>query len=138
SSTQWALTMSQRPAGANISAADLFELVRTYTKTRYHSLVLGHLNRLYLGLRGHLSDQIREVGFCRQRLGELHALLKPLPPQHKHELVHSDQRVLFPPGCVELKDAVAQLSQTIGPDDLLHFDEIVQDWITNHCQALLQ
>ncbi len=138
SSTQWALTMSHRPAGVNLSAADLFELVRTYTKTRYHSLVLGHLNRLYLGLRGHLSDQIREVGFCRQRLGELHALLKPLPPQSQHESARSDLRVLFPAGCQDLKDAVAQLNQTIGPEDLLCFDEIVQHWITNHCQALLQ
>src|SRR5208282_2161131 len=136
SSTQWALTMSQRPAGANISAADLFELVRTYTKTRYHSLVLGHLNRLYLGLRGHLSDQIREVGFCRQRLGELHGLLKPAPPPHQHEPPRTDRRVLFPPGCLELQDAVAQISQTIGAEDLLHFDERVQHWIHNHCQAL--
>ena len=66
-STQWALT-ARRPAGGPPIAADIYDLVRTYTKTRYHSLVLGHLNRLYLGLRGHLSDQIREVGFCRQRL----------------------------------------------------------------------
>ena len=138
SSTQWALTMSHRPAGVNLSAADLFELVRTYTKTRYHSLVLGHLNRLYLGLRGHLSDQIREVGFCRQRLGELHTLLKPLPPQDKHEPVRADRRVLFPAGCQDLTGAVAQLNQTIGPDDLVRFDEVVQEWITNHCQALLQ
>jgi eukaryotic-like serine/threonine-protein kinase len=138
SSAQRAITMSHRPSGVNLSGADLFELVRTYTKTRYHSLVLGHLNRLYLGLRGHLSDQIREVGFCRQRLGELHDLLKPLPPKFKHEPARTDLRVLFPPGSLELKDAVAQLSETIGPDDLLRFDEIVQNWVTNHCQALLQ
>jgi hypothetical protein len=139
SSTQWALTMARRPAsGANLSAADLFELVRTYTKTRYHSLVLNYLNRLYLGLRGHLSDQIREVGFCRQRLGELHGLLKPAPPQHPHEPARTDRRVLFPPGCLDLKDAVAQIGQTIAAEDLLHFDERVQHWIHNHCQALLQ
>lgn len=138
SSTQWALSMARRPANANLTGADIFELVRTYTKTRHHSLVLSHLNRLYLGLRGHLSDQIREVGFCRQRLGELHGLLKPTPAPHKHEPARTDRRVLFPPGCLELKDAVAQFSQTIGPDDLLRFDERVQHWITNHCQALLQ
>jgi len=139
SSTVWALSMARRPAaGVNLTAADLFELVRTYTKTRYHSLVLSHLNRLYLGLRGHLSDQIREVGFCRQRLGELHGLLKPVPLQHKHEPARTDRRVLFPPGCLELKDAVDQFSQTIGAEDLLRFDERVQHWIQNHCQALLQ
>ncbi len=138
SSTQWALSLARRPAaGANLTAADLFELVRTYTKTRYHSLVLSHLNRLYLGLRGHLSDQIREVGFCRQRLGELHRLLKPAPPP-QHEPPRADRRVLFPPGCLDLKEAVAQLSQTIDEEDLLRFDARVQHWVHNHYQALLQ
>ena len=65
------------PAGPDLNAADICELVRTYAKTRYHSLVLTHLNRMYVGLRGHLSDQIREVGFCRDRLSELLRLLQP-------------------------------------------------------------
>ncbi|HZZ78997.1 MAG TPA: tubulin-like doman-containing protein, partial [Gemmataceae bacterium] len=135
-STQFA--KPRRPnAPPLLTAGDLFELVRTYTKTRYHSLVLAHLNRLYTALRGHLSDQIREVGFCRQRLGELLGLLKPPPPKGA-EPTRGDQRVLFPAGCRDLKDAVEKLSQTIVGEDLLAFDERMQFWIHNHCQALLQ
>ena len=75
-STQWTLNVRHSAvAAAGLGPNDIFELVRTYTKTRYHSLVLTHLNRLYVSLRGHLSDQIREVGFCRARLGELQTLL---------------------------------------------------------------
>lgn len=135
SSTHWT---RRPPAAVNLTAADLFDLVRTYTKTRYHSLVLSHLNRLYISLRGHLSDQIREVGFCRQRLGELPGLLKPAQDAPRRESARPDLRVLFPADCRDLKDAAAQITQALGPDDLIRFDERVQHWIHNHCQALLQ
>src|SRR5205823_758380 len=128
-------------AAAGPSVGDLFDLVRTYTKTRYHSLVLTYLNRLYLSLRGHLSDQIREVGFCRQRLGELPGLLMPvvLPttPGTTPE-PRSDERALFPPGCNSLADAVQQMAQSITLDDVLRFDQGIQAWIETHCGALLQ
>lgn len=125
---------------ANTSGPDIFELVRTFTKTRYHSLVLSHLNGLYLSLRGHLSDQIREVGFCRQRLSELLGLLQPVAAMTKTgaAAVPNGERLLFPPGCVDLQDAVHQLNQSVSPADLVAFDERVQAWISVHCQALLQ
>ena len=138
SSTQWTIGFKRRAGAGAPTAADIFDLVRTYTKTRFHSLVLTHLNRLYLSLRGHLSDQIREVGFCRQRLGELLDLLKPAAVLHAKEPTAKDSRALFPPGCLELSDAVAQLSQSITHEDLLSFDDRIQAWITAHCQALLQ
>ena len=136
SGTNWTMNMKRSGAVAGPSAADIFELVRTYTKTRYHSLVLAHLNHLYLGLRGHLSDQIREVGFCRARLSELQCLLQPtLPPGKKN--AHTGERALFPPGCLDLREAIEQLGQTVTLEDLLSFDERVQSWIKTHCDALL-
>ena len=45
--------------------------MKSYGKCCYQSLVLQHITRLYVSLRGLLSDQVREVGFCRQRLREL-------------------------------------------------------------------
>jgi hypothetical protein len=137
-STQWTL-IAKRPAvgPAPPSVADVSELARAYAKTRYHSLVLTHLNRLYVGLRGHLSDQIREVGFCRARLGELQLLLQPSGPVTKEGTAAGD-RALFPPGCLDLREAVEQNSRSITADDLLCFDERIQDWIKTHCQALLE
>ncbi len=138
SSTQWSFGLTRRntPGPGAPNPADLFELLRTYTKTRFHSIVLSHLNRLYLGLRGHLSDQIREVGFCRQRLGELHNLVRP--DANAQETIGKDDRALFPPGCQGLTDAVDQLVESITPEDLLAFDERIQTWVKTHCQALLQ
>ncbi len=136
---QWSLGLGRRaPASlANTSGADIFELLRAYTKTRFHSLVLSHLNGLYLSLRGHLSDQIREVGYCRQRLGELLGLLQPGAAM-KRLVGGAGERALFPAGCIDLKDAVDQLNRSITPNDLLAFDNQVQQWITAQCQALLE
>ncbi len=138
-STQWTL-IAKRPsaAAAGPTAADVVELVRTYAKARYHSLVLTHLNRLYLGLRGHLSDQIREVGFCRARLGELHVLLQPAALPGKKDKVNAGERALFPPGCLDLREAIAQVSHAVSPEDLVCFDQRIQAWIKGHCQALLE
>ena len=138
-STQWTL-IAKRAAGGPvaISANDVLELVRAYAKTRYHSIVLTHLDRLYVGLRGHLSDQIREVGFCRARLGELHGMLQPALAPRKNEPAAAGERILFPPGCVDLRAAVERVRQAVTVDDLLSFDERIQAWIKSHCQALLE
>ena len=81
----WASAARARPRST--FGTDLFELIRLYAKTRYQCFVLDHINRLYVSLRGHLSDQVREVGFCRTRLTELAGLLEaeagaacPRPP----------------------------------------------------------
>lgn len=121
-----------------LSPMDLFELTRTYTKTRYHSLVLTHLNRLYVSLRGHLSDQIREVGFCRQRLGELQRILQPTAAAKDSVQTSARERTLFPSGCMDLKDTLAWIHQSITADDLLVLDDRIQGWIRLHAQALLQ
>lgn len=136
-STQWSFGLTRRSGTKHTvpNPGDLFELLRTYTKTRYHSIVLSHLNRLYLGLRGHLSDQIREVGFCRQRLGELLGILKSKADTGTPV---KDDRALFPPGCKDLNEAVKNLTDSVTIDDLICFDERMQAWIKTHCQALLQ
>jgi len=140
SKSSWSTSLSRRTtvASKTLSSNDLFELVRTYTKTRYHSLVLAHLNRLYVGLRGHLSDQIREVGFCRQRLGELLGLVQPsAPPVAANEPAPAGERALYPAGCLNLKDAIGRLTQEITLEDQLQFDQRIQEWITANYHALL-
>ncbi|MBI2803831.1 MAG: protein kinase [Planctomycetes bacterium] len=137
-STQWTFRIGARPtsAGGGPSAADTFELLRTYAKTRYHSLILTNLNGVYLSLRGHLSDQIREVGFCRQRLGELQGLLKPTQSTSVVDSAHG--RAIFPPGCLDLPDAVDQLVRSVTAADVVAFDTQVQAWIRTNYKALLE
>lgn len=136
--TQWSFGLARRgPANPDgPTATDLFELLRTYAKTRYHSIVLAHLNHLYVALRGHLSDQIREVGFCRQRLGELQGLLAA--NEKLAEPKKGEDRVLLPPGCRDRNAAVEEMLAAVTIDDLIQFDDRVQHWIKTNCEALLQ
>jgi serine/threonine protein kinase len=140
SSSLWgsSTTRGTAVASKSLTANDLFELVRTYTKTRYHSLVLTHLNRLYTALRGHLSDQIREVGFCRQRLGELLGLVAPADAKSDaNDTPIPGERALFPTGCLNLKDAVQRLIHEVSFEDQLQFDHRIQAWVVANYQALL-
>src|SRR5207248_1031599 len=55
------------------------ELCRNYPKWRFQCLVLQHLASAFVGLRGHLSDELREINFCRVRLNELLRLFEGPP-----------------------------------------------------------
>ena len=134
------------PAEKASPAVDLIETLRSFTKCRYQSLVLQHITSLYVSLRGLVSDQMREVGYCRTRLGELAGLIAippqlgaaprgesssqagPAPAQEKH---------LLPEGCADIKDAIEQIDNEIGPEDLLAFDHIVQRLLEQQFQALV-
>jgi serine/threonine protein kinase len=62
------------PVRANkclLKVADLFEWLRCYGQCQYESLVQQQIIAAYVSLRGHLSDQLREINYCRVRLGEL-------------------------------------------------------------------
>ncbi|MFO0863103.1 MAG: hypothetical protein U0744_00320 [Gemmataceae bacterium] len=116
---------------------ELFELMRAYPKLRYQSLVLANVNRLYVGLRGHLSDQIREVGFCRQRLAELAALLKKDDQAPSAAASQYEQHIL-PDKCKTLDDAVKQCEASILEEHLLAFDQAAQEMIRKQFRALLE
>src|SRR5262249_35922345 len=60
-----------------LAAADVVELLRSYARWRFESLVLQLVIGAYVSLRGQLSDQLREINFCRVRLGELLMGLAP-------------------------------------------------------------
>ena len=66
----------KKAAAPATASADLRELLRWYPKWRYQSLILRELTQVYVSLRGNLSDQLREINFCRSRLGELQKMFE--------------------------------------------------------------
>jgi hypothetical protein len=128
------LTRATPAKAAGVSAGDVLELIRQYPKARYHALVLHYINRLYVGLRGQLSDQLREVGFCRQRLGELANLLQPASASPEPAVLG---RTLLPAGCPTLDDAVEQLEKELTREDLLTLDQDIQLLIRQQYRALV-
>jgi hypothetical protein len=128
----------RRPA---CSPAELHELLRAYPKKRFQSLVLQRLSAAFVSLRGHLSDELREVNFCRVRLAELLRMLEEAPasastggPGAKPEGIG---RRLFASGCKDLAEAVEQFLDGFGPDDLLELDGQVEEVLKRQFTALV-
>lgn len=134
----WTFGMTRKPSASGPNfGGDLLELLRVYAKTRYQCLILRHISRLYVSLRGHLSDQIREVGFCRQRLSELAGLLATKSAPSPLPQAAPSEKILLPADCNTLSEAVEQLDAQLTTDDLLAFDSVIQSLINKQFEALL-
>jgi serine/threonine protein kinase len=135
----WKIPFRRTPApnsGPAAGAMELVDLIRKYPKARYHGLVLHHINRFYVGLRGQLSDQLREIGFCRQRLGELANLLQPGAPAAETDLAPTG-RVLLPANCKTLDEVLEQLEKGLTDEDRLTVDQQIESLIRQNFRALV-
>jgi hypothetical protein len=115
--------------------AEVVELVRNYSKCRYQSIVLGQLSSAFLTLRGHLSDQLREINFCRVRLSELLRLLEEGAAGARP--AGGIGRRLFLSGCKDQGEALEQLLAVITPDDLLELDGQMEEVLRRDHTALV-
>jgi hypothetical protein len=127
----------RRPA---LSSLDLLELLRHYPKWRFQSVVLQQLSNAFLRLRGHLSDDLREVNFCRVRLAQLLRLFEA-PPEAVAASEASAQpmagRCLFPSGCANMTDALEQFLAHLSPEDYLEADQKMEEAIRRDNRALV-
>ena len=115
----------------------LFELLSAYTKWRYQSLVVQRLVGIYISLRGSLSDQLREINFCRTRLVELQRSFDRLKGASEYIGAWTFQREIFPASCATLDAAVEQFAGQTAPEDLQELDRKVQYVIQQKFAALL-
>jgi hypothetical protein len=125
----------------NSPAAELVELLKAYPKCRYQSMVLQGVSGFYVGLRGQLSDQLREVDFCRARLGELAALVGDDGPGPGGEgaalqVPPEAGTYLLPEGCASLAEVVRRVDEAISGEELRGLDHQVQDLIRRQFRAL--
>jgi serine/threonine protein kinase len=120
------------------TAVELFDLLNLYTKTRYQSLVLRHVTTSYVSLRGLLSDQIREVDYCRQPLGELVRLFQDGATALETVPAAGVGRCLFPAGLRTLEEAVNHVLQGVTPEHLEGLDQRVQALIRQQFTALVK
>jgi hypothetical protein len=134
----WKSPFARRSGSNSNQPLELLELLRAYPKYRYQSLVLNRVSGLYVSLRGLLSDQLREVDFCRARLGELSAMYAPEDEEAVRCSVPPAGRFLLPEGCLSLADAVRQVDEAISSAHLLEFDRKVQAMLRLQFHALVQ
>jgi hypothetical protein len=126
------------------ASAELLTLFRDYPKWRSQYLLLQTVSRGLVGVRGNLTDQLREINFCRVRLGELaqsfaaedlslheRLLEEPLPMQPLEQV-----RPLLPAGCATLEQAVEHFVRDVTPQDLNALDQQVQVMLVEQFRAL--
>jgi hypothetical protein len=118
---------------------ELLELLKSYPKWRYQSLVMQQVITALVGLRGHLSDELREVNFCRVRLTELQTLLEAEGSASAGAAVSAPGAVhLYPAGCKNLQDAAKVFLGEIDNDALVELDGRVQALLKKDFVALVQ
>jgi hypothetical protein len=121
--------------------AEIRQSLADYPKLRYQFLILRQMARGYISLRGNLSDELREVGFCRARLGDLHKAFSSQQgsdPGVEAERAQISGRYLFPIGCTDLSEAVEQLLHQITQEQVQELQGRVQEMIHKQFMALIQ
>src|SRR5262249_42571303 len=129
------------------ASAEIRELLRGYCKWRLQCLVLQTAGRVLVGLRGALSDQLREINFCRVRLGELVQAFGAEGSSVRSRVLYEEEaappppppgraRSLLPAGCSTLQEAVEHFARDMSPEEFEALDRRVQAMITEQFRAL--
>ncbi|MFL5241474.1 MAG: tubulin-like doman-containing protein [Gemmataceae bacterium] len=125
-----------------VAIAELTDLLSNYAKWRYQHLILRQVIKSYISLRGNLSDELREINFCRNRLGELlKAFQKPAKigsdkDQAKSTPV-SPERKLLPIGCLDVTQAVQQVLETFSQEQREELENRLQAMLLNQFGGLV-
>jgi serine/threonine protein kinase len=120
-----------------LEPVDVIELLRCYPKWRFQGLMLQQVTAAYVCLRGHLSDELREVNFCRVRLGELLRMLEESGGGAERSDDGETGRRLFPAGCRDLPDAVDQFLSGLAPESIHELETSVQATIKSRFHSLV-
>jgi serine/threonine protein kinase len=143
------LAQLHKPAGKGRQApgpAEVQELLRCYAKWRYQTLVLQQVTRGLVSLRGLLSDELREVNFCRARLTELARAFDQRPrdeepggePGRREAPAPAvPGRTLFPGGSANLAAAAEHVLRGVSAEQVAELDERIQAMIRQQFTALV-
>ena len=137
--TTWKPPFGRRSGSGSTSlVVELLELLGAYPKFRYQALIMQRITVLYVSLRGLLSDQLREVDFCRARLSDLASVFdEPGASQHLRLDAPAAGRYLSADGCKSVQEAVERLQGSVGPNELIELDNRIQGLIRVQFKALV-
>ncbi len=102
---------------------ELIEGLRTYPLRRLRLAELDAALSTYRTLLANAPEYLRDVGFCRTRLGEMSQTLGALSAA---DASIGPGRMVLPEGCQTLDDAADQFLGTLPPEDILAFDQAFQ------------
>ncbi len=102
---------------------ELLEVLPEYARKRFRLIEYHAALALYRTLFGNIPEYLREVAFCRGRLG---ALGQTIAEQGAARGDSGAGVLLLPEGCQGLDDAADQFLGALAPEDILNFDQTLQ------------
>jgi serine/threonine protein kinase len=115
--------------------AEVQELLHDYPKTLYQSLLLRQAGNVFLTLRGHLADEMREINFCRNRLGDLLNELEEAADSTQAKAASA--KYLYPAGCKNLQETVEHFENHLKEDVLNDLDSRMEALLKKQFAALV-
>lgn len=104
---------------------------------RYQQILHQGLLTVYLALRGRLTDQMKDLRFCRTRFGDIQKLFDEAV-KHEDDGLPSTCETLLPPGVKNTRDLANRISAAITPDQMANLDQRVQKALQRQFQPLAQ
>src|SRR6185437_2199747 len=118
--------------------AEAQQLLRGYPKTLYQSLLLRQAGNIFLTLRGHLADEMREINFCRVRLGELQRMLEePTDAGTAEQAESALVKHVYPAGCRDVKETLTHFEDQLGTEALNELDVQMEAMFRKQFTALV-
>jgi serine/threonine protein kinase len=116
------------------AATKLAELLRSYGRSRYQSLVLQRVCMVFQSLRGNIPEVLQEIGFLRTRMSELTRSLR----KDRRSLPDvSIGKLLLPKGCPGLDEAVESIRLNISPEEQEALQDRVQEIVKSRFKGLM-
>ena len=117
---------------AKATTPDIADALRAYPPARLKQLEADAALSLYRGLLANIPEYLREVSFCRARLGELAAGLAA----GADGLAPGPGEVILPDGCADLTAAADLFLAALPEDEVLGFDQELQAKIARRFRAV--
>ncbi|HEY2787099.1 MAG TPA: tubulin-like doman-containing protein [Fimbriiglobus sp.] len=115
--------------------SDLVEQLRVYPRKRLRLIVLDTALSFFRGLQGNCPEYSRDVQVCRTRIGDLIARIDSDPATIRR--AGRFESYLLPPNCKKLGDMADEYIDALPPDEVLGFEQSIQQEIGSRYKALV-
>jgi serine/threonine protein kinase len=112
---------------------EVLDTLRAYPLKRLRLAETDAVLGFYRTLAGGLPEVLRDINYCRTRLGEM---VQMLADQATPAADPAATTVILPPGCKTLDDAADEFIRGLAPEDLLAFDQALQKDVAKKFRAV--